>query len=372
MNIKTILNRKPKQQDPTFTKEPPLSGGNAYINKKLLDAQVEIDLNNVEGTPKTLKSAITAFKKFATKSESKAKDFITARTLQPYFLLQLQANYFCNTIEFECNNNIISEMTYKIIRAAFLTGAAGLFKNLAGNLQPLAIVNTIIDSNGNAIEYEVMPADNAIASQSQPNTTNKTIFKINGEQIKNFITFKWGTTGLSAWLLMYPFILQQQSMLTMLNTLSFSYLKKYVYKVNDPTSVDTEMELFFDPYNPFIVDAGISNGLGNKFSSFEMSGGNASQKDFIEYYNESIKIWYELFGRKNNKDDKKERNVSSEVEATQAQYKHLQNEYKNQFQLYVNRLLAANFIPELEMKTIDELEKEKDNLPKEVDQNVAR
>lgn len=347
-----------------FSKKPPITNGNAYNTQENLNAQVNIDYANIEN-PRNLSKAtnrgtIQSLKNSIGGDKSKAKQYIEQRTLQTYFLLQLQANYFCNTIEFECNNNIVTEQIYKIIRGAFINGRAGMYKTITNKLQPVGIMNKIIDSNGNAIEYTLTPIDNVINSQTAP-SKNKKITSFRVKDVENVIEFNWGTAALSAWVIMLPFILQQQSLLTMLNTLSFSYLKKYVYKINDPTAINDELELFFDPTNPFIADTGISSGLNNKFSSFDLSSAGGSQKDFIDYYNESIKIWYELFGRRNNKDDKKERNVSGEVKATQEQYNNLQNDYINQFKLFINRLKLSNWIIDLDIKMKDEINEELEN-----------
>lgn len=347
-------------------KEPPLTGGNGFVTKHKLDAQVSIDMANLENNPNA-SAVINGVKNEVVGVSSTSGQYIKERTLETYWLLQLQANYFCNTISFKCNNWSVRAAIIKVIRCAFINGTAGIYINEAKKMQPVSIISCELDSLGNPVSYKVMPIDLALASQSMKYDENSLSqsFEITEERnniSKNFFEFKWGTCGISAWVIMMPFIRQQQSMLTMLNTLAFSYIKKYVYTVNDPNSVKTEMELYFDATNPFLVDAGISNGLGNKIKTVDITGGGSSSKDFLDYYNESIKIWYELFGRRMNSDDKKERNIQMEVEATQRSYNDVQEDYKQQFRIFIQKLRECEYMVGLELqeeKEIEDLENEK-------------
>lgn len=311
-----------------FKKTPPISGGNTLEVQARLKAQTAIDLSNVEKP----KGGVLGKVKEIFNGKQALTQFIKERIPEEYWLLQLQANYFCNIIKFRNDNNDTTALLIKVIRCAFFSGKAGVYKNeLTNQLEGYTVVNVDLNYDGSIKRLDVVPVD--LYMQSTSPDYNKTIWKIKDkETINKFIIFSWGTIGVGAWVLMYPFIKQQHMLLTMLNTQAFTYMKKFTYKVNDPLQMKEEMELFFDPTNPFLISSGMGDDLSNKFAVFDFQSSN--QKDFINYYYESMRIWYELFGRKLNLDNKKERNVSSEVEASQDQFENLHLDIINQFRIF--------------------------------------
>ena len=95
--------------------------------------------------------------------------------------------------------------------------------------------------------------------------------------------------------------------------------------------------MFFDPTNPFVVNLGVQEELSNRFASEDIAS-TKTGTDAIDYYNKLISIYYHLFGRKINNDVKKERNISSEVEASQENYDVVQSDWLNQFAIFIEEL----------------------------------
>lgn len=319
-----------------FKKQPPITGGNSYTLNERLNAQEKIDLSSRYHLAQVKDSLL---------NKGKQKAFLDERTIDPYWLLQLQANYFCNIIQFECDSPYFKEMIIKVIRCAFLNGKAGIiFDKLTNKVYAVSVSNVEYDLYGNIISVDYQAIDSVITSESTKAISRLKKLRLYADETKQIAVFNWGTLGISAWVIMWPFIKQQASLLRVMNTMIFSFIKKFIYKVNDPLASKDEMELFFDLDNPFIIETGLTDGIKNKFSAFEV-GNTGSQKDYIDYYEKSIQIWYDLFGRRLNTDTKKERNIVAEVDASQESYDNLHLEICNQFDIFAERvkLLALDF-----------------------------
>lgn len=314
-----------------FKRKPPVTGGNAYETNERLNAQSLIDLSNLENIHSSLFGVSEILKK------SPAEDYINERMLEVFWLLQLQANYFVNSIEFDCDDYKIREQIFIMIRLAFMNGQAGLyFDESLNKIYAVAIAKTNADFTGEALSYEVMPGALALTSQSIIDGDSQKLFQVKAE---NVALFKWGTLAIGAWILMLPFVKQQHSLLTMMTVNSFTFIKKYLYEVEDLSALPEELKNFFNPKHPFLLKLGIGSrkNLSNKIEPFQLDTGSASQRDFLDYYKESINIWYGLFGRRVNEDIKRERNITAEVDASQSQYDYIQAEYQKEFDLFIER-----------------------------------
>lgn len=332
-----------------FKKEAPINGGNTLDTKQTLNAQRDIDYANLEkvnaNISRSMKSVLT----------DKTKEYINSKLIQPYYLLQMHANYFCNTIDFECKTPYLKDAVLKVIRASFLFGRAGMFYDEKTNrIFPVAFISGKVDIYGNFNKIMLAPIDSYLSSQTQKPSIERWI-EIEGTECTNYVEFKWGTLGISAWITIWPFIQYQYMILQMMVGLSFSYSKKYVYNVVNPLAIKDEMDLYFDPTNFFLVNAGFSGDLSNKFKVID-SNGKTDTTDFLDYYNGVMNTIYSIIGRRVNIDAKKERNVMSEVMSTQENYDILKREYMNQFKIFMEKFNNLPIIAENDASKIELIE----------------
>ncbi|MGL4950455.1 MAG: hypothetical protein ACRC4M_01240 [Mycoplasma sp.] len=336
-----------------FSKKPPLTGGNEFILQEELKAQDMINKSTYSDIM-SLKSAGDIIDK------SGSEQYIQERTLEVYWLLQIQANYFTNTINYESNDIDIRDEIPKMIRLSFMNGIAGLYKDEAlGRTYAVAISDIVNDAAGRPKKFKILPAHIALANRERPDEINdKQWMTIKGKEVDNVIPFKWGTMGIGAWVLMLPFIKQQQSLLTMMTVNSFVFIKKYVYEIQDLEVLPQELKNYYNYKNPFIFKLGIGKGknLANRIEPLQMETGSKSQRDFIDYYKESVGIWYALFGRRVNEDFKRERNITAEVEASQESFDVIQKDYLNQFEIFT--LKAQKLCIDIKVPEPKELEQE--------------
>lgn len=351
--IKEKLNFKTKVLDneKDFDRVQKISGGNLFEKQMELNAQEQIDIATLRDRMMNLQDEYDDVMK-----EIKS-DLIDRHTIQPYYLLQLQANYFCGTCKYECDNWKFTRVLQEVIRCSFLYGIAGIYFK-EGYYFPIWISRINKDITGKITMIEYGSLYDAISSQDG-NTDELKVLTAKGKECENIVYFKWGTLGVSAWVMIWPFVLFQAMLLKMIVVQSVFYNKKALYKVTQKTRVKSEIKKFFDPTEIFIWVLADEN-ISNKFEMLDISpsttGGN-----FLEYYKETIAIYYHLYGRRLNNDDKKERNVTSEIQATQENYDVVQSDWLIQFRTFIEHLKEKVTPLGINVEYIDE-QKEKERI----------
>jgi len=330
----------------------PISGGNLFEVEVKLHEQANRDKANTipfkdEVMLKKVKKQIDAI----------IDAYFTQRIYQPYYLLQLQANYFCNTVKFVSSDVVFAGNVIDMIRNAFINGKSGMYFNKALDKTYPINISDIKYNNFNEVSKIIYTTITSGLGNLNPTEGLKQgIMTIDGvEKCKQVAIFKWGTLSMSAWIIIWPFILQQCDLLKMIAIERFTFSKKFTYSIANPNAVLTEMELFFNLNNPFMI---ISGGVGsvekNRFDILDFGASSDRAQSLINHYNEVMNIYYRMLGRRENDDAKKERNITAEVSASQEQYYAVQSDYLNQFKLFIGRCKIINPNIDLDMKAREE------------------
>lgn len=366
--------KKIKQAINVFKEPQPITNANKYEVYQDLKTQKEIDLNSIRDYMDTTRASIQDINTLTKSIKDVADVLINEKNIQPYFLLQMQANYFCGTCRFETKDTYLKRMIINIIRGAFLMGCSGLYVNKELNiLQPVYITSMEWGIDGKLKSCRTLPLNVVLSKMNDTRTMVRDsdligFSELNEQQCENLAIFSWGTMGYSAWINIWPFINLQHLMLTICIINSFVFNKKWIYKINNYTSISDEIKLFFDPTNPFIVNLGNTEEINNRFSNEDVAT-HQTGTDAIDYYNKLMNIYYHLFGRKVNNDFKKERNITTEVESTQENYDVVQSDWLNQFAMFIDDVkrltgIDINIVEQNEMvNSVDSDKKGEDNEP---------
>lgn len=332
--------KRNKSQD-NFTKEQPISGGNLYEVKQKIIAQKMIDLQNLTKTTST--------------------NWLSDSDIQEWYLLQLQANYFINTINFEINDQTMIGKIKDLLRVAFINGQALIKYDKTIDEYIVYYVNKVnYDALGKIKSVNATPW--TLLSQYQSKEAFENHEEVKEDIYKDYALLKWGSYGLSAWLYVWPFIKYQSQLLSMVKTDAFSHIKKFVYDIVDPTQVKVEMESWFNPKDPFIRKHK-SVDTTNKFKTVELSSDHNSN-NIIEMYKQVCGIYYTLFGRRWNNDFKKERSISSEADLTTDNYDVLEKDWIDEFKRFASEFnkLGKLKISVKEQVNEEEMEGEENDL----------
>lgn len=351
---------KDKNEENSYAGFNPISGGNFY--------DVEVDLRNKkEIDRKTLPDVLNNNKNVSginKEIQNVTKGIIEDKVPTEFFLLNLHAYYFCNTIKYKCEDASMISKIQKLIRCAFMYGKACVYARNEKDVGVFYIVKMDTDGFGNVTYLEIGNVDLALESEIKDPILSNTLI-IPPEEFEHVHIFQWGTKGLSAWITTYPFVKSQHMMLQMLNIQSFSYNKKFIYKVGNQSTTLEEMQMFFDPLNMFAVVFSDEE-IGNTFNTFNEEGRvTGSARDFVAFFREYCDIWYQILGKNSNVDFKKERNVTTEVEASQGSIETIQREWLVQFDIFVKQFNEDPYLKkyriEFNLEKINEEEEINDN-----------
>lgn len=310
-----IFSKKSKTApDPSFSQEQKISNGDLYEVIQKLKAQKEIDLSTY-----ALKNGV----------DSDIVSMIDSQMLNAYWLLELQTNYFVNSFNYEMENMEIFQKIKMMLRVAFKNGVAGLYK-IGDNYLVVAISNVETDKYQNVVKATAININNSNIDFTDTNLKSFGEYEI--KDIENLAILKWGSAGLSAWITVYKLCLIQQDLLTMINVDKFSYIKKFIHVINDPSAVNNEFKDFFNIYKPFISKLK-GQDLKNRIELSELAT-NMNPNVLVEFYKQVMGIYYAIYGRRTNNDYKKERSVTQEIGLTSDNYQILEKDWIDEFKVF--------------------------------------
>ena len=321
-----IFSKKSKTApDPRFSEEQKISNGDLYEVAQKLRAQKEIDLRYYVNSQNV---------------DNKIVQMIDNQMLNAYWLLELQTNYFANSFKYEIEDMNLYQKIKMMIRVAFKNGIAGIYK-VKDNYLVVAISNLETDHYQNVIKAKAININNSNIDFTESTLKNFAEYEIN--DVENLCVFKWGSAGLSAWITIYKLCLIQQDLLTMINVDKFSYLKKLVHIVNDPSSSSQEVDDYFNIYKPFLKKLKGTD-LKNRIEVIAEAQ-NSNPNVLIEFYKQTMGIYYAIYGRRTNNDYKKERSITQEIGLTSDNYKILEKDWIDEFKVF-----AYNFKKQFNME----------------------
>ena len=310
-----IFSKKSKTTpDPSFSEEQKISNGDLFEVAQKLRAQKEIDLRYYVNSQNV---------------DNKIVQMIDNQMLNAYWLLELQTNYFANSFNYEIDDMNLYQKIKMMIRVAFKNGIAGIYK-VKDNYLVVAISNLETDHYQNVIKAKAININNSNIDFTESTLKNFAEYEIN--DVENLCVFKWGSAGLSAWITIYKLCLIQQDLLTMINVDKFSYLKKLVHIVNDPSSSSQEVDDYFNIYKPFLKKLKGTD-LKNRIEVIAEAQ-NSNPNVLIEFYKQTMGIYYAIYGRRTNNDYKKERSITQEIGLTSDNYKILEKDWIDEFKVF--------------------------------------
>ena len=321
-----IFSKKSKTApDPSFSEEQKISNGDLFEVAQKLRAQKEIDLRAYVSSQA---------------ADNKIVQMIDSQMLNAYWLLELQTNYFANSFNYEIEDMNLYQKIKMMIRVAFKNGIAGIYK-VKDNYLVVAISNLETDHYQNIIKAKAININNSNIDFTESTLKNFAEYEIN--DVENLCVFKWGSAGLSAWITIYKLCLIQQDLLTMINVDKFSYLKKLVHVVNDPSSSAQEVDDYFNIYKPFLKKLKGTD-LKNRIEVIAEAQ-NSNPNVLIEFYKQTMGVYYAIYGRRINNDYKKERSITQEIGLTSDNYKILEKDWIDEFKVF-----AYNFKKQFNME----------------------
>lgn len=319
--LKNMWSYQPPSKDEL---KQPLTGGNNFQVQKEFQARINNMLSSIDI----------------------ANDNLDNVVYDEYFLMLFQKNYFCNLFDIKTDDIdfhrawiIFVELCFWYGEAAFINqGIEGIEDTT--NIVPVYIKDKKYDAIGNInknFEYYIGSAILPLMGDSKmwkakPQFDGKALVNKN-----DFVYGKWNTQAYGAWVWMYKFIKFQKDLMYLTHGSAYLQKEMMFYKINNTDTIEDEVKVLYNPKINIVPTIGINwdnkdkTALENRWMSDKLSSDPTVVIN--EVYDWHMDKYYELFGRKHNVDFKKERNVSSEVEASQEQFDVLINETKKYMEM---------------------------------------
>lgn len=342
------LFRKSKavENEPIDAKSPQeISGGNLFNNYMERQVRKQIALDNLNAY--TQKQTI--------------KNKLQEKKLIKYYLLQLQADYFINTINYEMEDWKMYDRIKTLLRHTFINGVGCIYKHngkyIIGVVSKVEV--DIYDEPKEVVFYPLNNSNIEYKSLEELQMLNQMTIT----DVENISILKWGS-GISAWINMWKFINIQSSLLTMINVDSLSYIKKLMYIINNPNTSLEELEAYYDEESPYIVAVKGAD-LNNRLEFNELVGKGKTPNDIVEHYKQVCGIYYAMFGRRVNNDFKKERSITAETDLTEDNYAILEKNWIDSFKVFADDVKKLG----INIRVIEKEEKENETNSNETDRD---
>lgn len=203
--LKQLFKKKSIKKLEDFTDEPQLmTNGNKYQVHKELQTQIELDLATTPDKEPHFKSTVQDINGLTEAIRNISNSLVNEKNIEPYFLLHMQADYFCNTCKFETTDTLTKRNITNIIRGAFFMGCAGYYKNTKLNIyEPIYATALDYSADGRLKGAKILPLSTCLQKMNEAKNLvadyNFNGFRdIKGEDCENLALFHWGTMGYSA------------------------------------------------------------------------------------------------------------------------------------------------------------------------------
>lgn len=275
-----------------------------------------------------------------------------------YYLLKQWGMYFTNLFRWESNSPKLDEKIKKLLYYGFFNGESALFYNpVSCEWDVVLIAEKEIGFYGNIrkVKYYYTPT---FDKQQRP--LPKNIFTSTDPSRFVFYTFR--TDALSCWVWLWPAVRIQQMLLNQINVANIISNKQIMLSIDNETDNKKELETFLSPLR-FWIFGRAKLKLEDSIKRLTDQEQLTISEKYLEIYRQTMDIYHDIFGYRNNSDFKKERNVSNEVDASQSMFDNIQNEYFFNFDLFIRNLQANSHfygvIKNLKQKEVDDNETER-------------
>lgn len=313
----------------------PLNNGNTFERAKEIDTREE--MISAYAKQEFGKNGVSA-----KNISSIVANKLTTLVPQELIFFRNYANIFTSLLRFETTDILLKEQLIKMIRTAFYSGEAGLVLDEG---TPYAVnverYEGRINLRGDYKYVYLSDANKILQATTKPEASKKPIKKSlvyeNGI-CQNFISFKWTAEAVSAWLWLWPYVLQKHKLQRQLALTTHFLNKKIEYRVKDPAMLTRDVELMMDPDVPFLVNVGSEdNPVSNRFKW--LNDGVEYSDTILNYINGWEALTEREFGIRNNIDrnTEKERSLVGEIEASQSYYDNTEYAILREWELFVEK-----------------------------------
>lgn len=299
------------------------SGGNMYDMDVALQAQHE----------KSKISLSSGYNDNYTSVDAAINSTIEPFQYIDYYLLKQWAMYYTNLFRWQSDSVKLDEKIKKLLYYGFFNGESALYYNpvsLEWDVVLIAEKEMGFYGNIRKIKFYYSPT---FDKANRPLPKNLFTSKDPGR----FVFYTFRTDALSCWVWLWPAVRIQKMLLNQINVANIISNKQIMLSIDNETDNKKELETFLSPLR-FWIFGRAKLKLEDSIKRLTDREQLTISEKYLEIYRQTMDIYHDIFGYRNNADFKKERNVSNEIEASQSMFDNIQNEYFFNFDLFIRNL----------------------------------
>lgn len=250
------------------------------------------------------------------------------------FMFWNYCQYFNNIIQYEVDDPDIWIELIRMQNIAFWNGQAGMYYNpVQKEWRAVALWDVEYDHNHKfksaKIAYEYNYDQQIMREEYRPDNL------ITVDNPDHLVMYSFKSNGYSAWIWLKEMIEIQMQLLKQVIVCSLINNKIIEIQQDKKTdNVKSLLENFIKPLKFWYIKRRLAS-LDSSIKVVENVDGLIEvTSKYLEIYDGMLDAYYHLFGIRNNVDYKKERNVSSEVQASQSFFDRMENEYLKMFKIF--------------------------------------
>lgn len=257
---------------------------------------------------------------------------------QKYFIYWQYCIYFTNIFKYETNSAYMNSQIKKMLSIGFFNGKAGLYYNdITKRWQAVAVNRVHTTPYGTIRGYDISLTYNFnITDGDDVKRTQDEYMRY--VPARKLVYYQMKQHGFSCWVWLRELVNIQERMLKQITVCNLIDNKIIGVSVENKTDLIGMLKNYLNPYKWFIKYRD-SNSLTKdiKFLNKDNANVDISLK-YLEIYRQTMGVYKDMYGIRNNLDFKKERNLTGEINATQQWFDIVEGELTEQFALFVERL----------------------------------
>lgn len=254
---------------------------------------------------------------------------------QKIFMFWNYCQYFNNIIQYEVDDPDAWIELIRMQNIAFWNGQAAMYYNpVQKEWRAVALWDVEYDHNHKfksaKIAYEYNYDQQIMREEYHPDNM------ITVDNPDHLAMYSFKSNGYSAWVWLKEMIEIQMQLLKQVIVCSLINNKIIEIQQDKKTdNVKSILENFIKPLKFWYIKRRLAS-LDSSIKVVENVDGLIEvTSKYLEIYDGMLDAYYHLFGIRNNVDYKKERNVSSEVQASQSFFDRMENEYYKMFKIFM-------------------------------------
>lgn len=266
----------------------------------------------------------------------------TTRDTTPYKYYQYiqLCNYFINLYKYKCSNVSLLEQIKKMQMIAFFNGTAGLYKVPTLNKWIAVSIDSISSNEYDELEEVTINTKYIFDDKKERDeyyTPDKKYNRVlRKEDLEDLVIYKMRSNGASCWVWAREYINNQNRLLNQISVCSLINNKIIAFVMDSKNDNKKSLLSFLKP-NRFWIYTRNSNKMNDSIKILnDMLDTDVTVK-YLDIYRQTMDIYNDYLGIRNNTEYKKERNTVDEVNAEQGWFDCIEYEFYFNFFVFIEK-----------------------------------